>query len=84
MTTTSKSVLQKEKLMAQLKDIESKLQNLDKQRAEKIAKLAKKHKITDLDDSIIEREFIELRKKYDNDSSSKDQIIKKSEEESVA
>ena len=84
MATAKSTLSQKEKLLSQLKEIESKLKNIDKQRSDKIGKLAKKHKIVDLSDSVIEKEFIEIRKKYDSELSAKDDSVKKSQEESVA
>lgn len=54
----------KQVLLDQLKRIQSKIDNIEKQRAEKITKLAKKFKLFDLDDQIIEKEFSLIKEKY--------------------
>lgn len=54
----------KQALLEQMKKIQSKIDNIEKQRAEKINKLAKKFKLYDLDDKIIEREFSLIKDKY--------------------
>lgn len=54
----------KEMLLEQLKKIQSKIDNLDTQRADKINKLAKKHKLFDLSDSVLEKEFALIKEKY--------------------
>lgn len=54
----------KQALLDQLNKIQSKLDNIDKQRAEKITKLAKKFKLLDLDEKIIEHEFSLIKEKY--------------------
>lgn len=54
----------KQVLLDQLKRIQSKIDNIEKQRAEKITKLAKKFKLFDLDDKIIEQEFSLIKEKY--------------------
>ena len=57
-------VEQKEKLVEQLKDIEQKIAQFDEKRAMKIASIAKRLKIVDLADNIIEAEFKAIRDKY--------------------
>lgn len=55
---------QKSKLIEQLKEIESKIAQFDKQRSDKIASLAKKHHLVDLSDDLLEKEFKIIRDKY--------------------
>lgn len=55
---------QKEKLLLKIKKIQTKIDALENQRADKIQKLAKKFKLLDLDDAIIEKEFLLIREKY--------------------
>lgn len=55
---------QKAKLVEQLKDIENKIAQFDEQRAGKIAGLAKRFRLVDLSDDILEKEFKSLRDKY--------------------
>lgn len=54
----------KEKLLERLKDIQSKINNLENQRAEKIGKFAKKFRLFDLSDELIEKEFSFIKDKY--------------------
>lgn len=55
---------QKSKLIEQLKDIENKLAQFDKQRASKVSMLAKKHHLIDLSDDILETEFKAIHEKH--------------------
>lgn len=65
MDNQSKTVTdKKEQLLSQLKKIQSKIDNLENQRYIKINKLAKKHKLLDLSDDIIEAEFMLMKEKY--------------------
>ena len=64
-TTKTVKVDKKEKLLEQLKEIQSKIDSLEKHRAEKIMKLAKKFSLFDLSDKIIESEFSLIKSKYD-------------------
>lgn len=57
-------VEQKAKLVVQLKEIEKKIVDFDKQRAVKVGNLAKRYRLTDLSDSLLEQEFKRLRDKY--------------------
>ena len=59
-------VEQKAKLMEQLKEAENKIANFDLQRAAKVGNLAKRYKLTDLSDDILNKEFKEIREKYKN------------------
>lgn len=54
----------KQVLIDQIKKIQSKIDAIEHQRAEKINKLAKKFKLLDLDDEIIEKEFSLIKDKY--------------------
>ncbi|PIR10215.1 MAG: hypothetical protein COV52_09660 [Gammaproteobacteria bacterium CG11_big_fil_rev_8_21_14_0_20_46_22] len=58
---------QKAKLVDQLKEIEKKIADFDKQRASKVGSLAKRYRLIDLSDDILEKEFKGLRDKYKND-----------------
>lgn len=55
---------QKTKLVEQLKEIENKIAQFDEQRANKIAGLAKRFRLVDLSDDLLEKEFKNLRDKY--------------------
>ncbi len=57
-------VEQKAKLVDQLKEIEKKIAEFDTQRASKIGNLAKRYRLIDLSDEILENEFKGLRDKY--------------------
>lgn len=69
----------KQVLLVKLSKIQSKLENIDKQRAEKITKLAKKFKLLDLDEKIIEQEFSLIKEKYlsASDNNARQDPIKK-------
>jgi hypothetical protein len=69
----------KQVLLDQIKKIQSKIYNIEKQRAEKINKLAKKFKLLDLDDEIIEKEFSLIKEKYASviENSPQTDVIKK-------
>ncbi|HEM6966048.1 TPA: hypothetical protein U2K00_003047 [Legionella pneumophila] len=54
----------KQVLLDQIKKIQSKIDAIEKQRADKINKLAKKFKLLDLEDEIIEKEFSLIKEKY--------------------
>jgi DNA anti-recombination protein RmuC len=54
----------KEKLIERLKGIQSKIDDLENQRSEKIMKLAKKFNLFDLSDKTIESEFSLIKAKY--------------------
>lgn len=62
---------QKAKLVDQLKEIEKKIADFDNQRASKIGNLAKRYRLVDLSDDILEKELKIIRDKYKdkNDSS---------------
>ena len=60
----STKVDKKSKLLEQLKDIQSKIDNLENKRTEKIIKLAKKFSLLDLSDKIIASEFSLIKSKY--------------------
>jgi hypothetical protein len=60
----STKVDKKAKLFEQLKDIQSKIDNLENKRSEKIIKLAKKFNLLDLSDKIIASEFELIKQKY--------------------
>ncbi len=62
---------QKAKLVDQLKEIEKKIADFDNQRATKIGNLAKRYRLVDLSDDILEKELKAIRDKYKdkNDSS---------------
>ncbi len=57
---------QKAKLVEQLKEIEQKIADFDEQRASKVATLAKKYRIVDINDDILNAEFKALRDKHLN------------------
>lgn len=79
---------QKAKLLEQMKDLETKLAEFDKQRADKIGSLAKKFRLVDLADDILEHEFKTIREKYSlaksPSSAHLDQTQKKSQPEKIA
>lgn len=54
----------KQVLLEQIKKIQSKIDAIEQQRADKINKLAKKFKLIELDDDIIEKEFSLIKEKY--------------------
>lgn len=54
----------KQVLLDQIKKIQSKIDAIEKQRVEKINKLAKKFKLLDLEDEILEKEFSLIKEKY--------------------
>ena len=54
----------KEKLLERLKGIQSKIEDLEIKRSEKIMKLAKKFNLFDLSDKTIESEFALIKEKY--------------------
>lgn len=54
----------KEKLLEQLKGIQSKIDELENKRSGKIIKLAKKFNLFDLSDKAIESEFSLIKEKY--------------------
>lgn len=54
----------KQILMDQINKLQSKIDAIEKQRADKINKLAKKFKLLDLDDQTIEKEFSLIKEKY--------------------
>lgn len=54
----------KQTLLEQLNKIQSKIDNLEKQKADRVSKLAKKHQIIELDEKIIEQEFLLIKEKY--------------------
>jgi len=54
----------KEKLLERLKGIQSKIEDLEIKRSEKIMKLAKKFSLFDLSDKTIESEFSLIKEKY--------------------
>ncbi|MBA2649170.1 MAG: hypothetical protein H0U75_06130 [Legionella sp.] len=54
----------KQVLVEQIKKIQSKIDALENQRVEKINKLAKKFKLLELDDEILEKEFSLIKEKY--------------------
>lgn len=55
---------QKASLIKQLKDIETKIADFDKQRAKKVAVLAIQHRLVDLSDDLLGQEFKSIREKY--------------------
>lgn len=55
---------QKASLIKQLKDIETKIADFDKQRAKKVAALATQHRLVDLSDDLLEQEFKLIREKH--------------------
>ena len=63
-TKSAAASSKKQALLDQLNKIQSKLDNLDKQRAERITKLAKKYKLLELDEKIIEAEFSLIKEKH--------------------
>ncbi|MFJ1270123.1 hypothetical protein ACD661_16315 [Legionella lytica] len=63
-TKSASANTKKQALLDQLSRIQSRLDNLDKQRAEKIAKLAKKYNLLELDEHIIETEFSLIKEKH--------------------
>lgn len=63
-TKSASANTKKQALLDQLSKIQSRLDNLDKQRAEKITKLAKKYKLLELDETIIEAEFSLIKEKH--------------------
>jgi hypothetical protein len=63
-TKTSAAIDKKQSLLDQIKKIQSKIDNIEKQRADKINKLAKKFKLFDLDDKILEQEFSLIKEKH--------------------
>ncbi|HAU0369104.1 TPA: hypothetical protein JBF73_07795 [Legionella pneumophila] len=69
----------KQVLLDQIKKIQSKIDAMEQQRADKINKLAKKFKLLELDDEIIEKEFSLIRDKYSEslEQSRQDYAIKK-------
>ena len=67
----------KQVLLDQIKKIQSKIDAMEKLRADKINKLAKKFKLLDLDDEIIEKEFSLIKEKYASS-------LEKSQQEDVA
>jgi len=62
--TKKTPIQQKAKLFEQLKDIKNKIADFDDQRAKKIATLAKRYKLIDLSNAIIEKEFKTIRDRY--------------------
>jgi len=54
----------KQVLLDQIKKIQFKIDAIEKQRLDKINKLAKKFKLLDLEDAIIEKEFSLINEKY--------------------
>ena len=56
----------KAKLVSQLKDLEKKIAEFDNVRAKKVGSMAKKYKLTDLSDNIIDQEFKAIKEKYKN------------------
>ncbi len=69
----------KEKLLERLKDIQSKIDELENQRSAKIIKLAKKFNLFDLSDKTIASEFSLIKAKYasvSNDDESVDKTKK--------
>lgn len=69
----------KQVLLDQIKKIQSKIDAIEKQRADKINKLAKKFKLLDLEDEIIEKEFSLIKEKYSSvlEKSQQTDVIKK-------
>ncbi|CAM4500382.1 MAG: hypothetical protein LEGION0403_FIIPPAGN_01788 [Legionella sp.] len=63
-TKSASANTKKQALLDQLSKIQARLDNLDKQRAEKITKLAKKYKLLELDEQIIEAEFSLIEEKH--------------------
>ncbi len=59
-------VEQKAKLVEQLKDIEKKIADFDKTRAVQVGNLAKRFRIIDLSNDVLEKEFKTIRDKYQN------------------
>lgn len=66
----------KEKLLERLKDIQSKIDELENQRSAKIIKLAKKFDLFDLSDKTIAAEFSLIKSKYASVSSGDESIDK--------
>jgi len=60
---------QKTKLLEQMKELEEKIAHFDNQRAVKIATLAKRYQLVDLDDTTLETEFKTIRDKYQESQS---------------
>ncbi len=69
----------KQVLLEQIKKIQYKIDAIEKQRADKINKLAKKFKLLDLEDEIIEKEFSLISQKYSSliEKSPQTDVIKK-------
>lgn len=63
-TNKGNPAAQKAKLVAQLKAAQENLAAFDKNRAVKIGNLAKKYRLTDLTDDILESEFKAIRDKH--------------------
>ena len=61
---------QKSKLVDQLKEIEKKIADFDNQRAAKIGNLAKRYRLVDLSDDILEEELKIIRDKYKDNTDS--------------
>ena len=69
----------KQVLLEQIKKIQYKIDAIEKQRADKINKLAKKFKLLDLEDEIIEKEFSLISQNYSSliEKSPQTDVIKK-------
>lgn len=76
-------IQQKEKLVEQLKDIEKKIADFDNQRATKIGNLAKRYRLVDLSDDILEKEFKSIRDKCKKDNDLSFSSISESKKKSL-
>ena len=62
--TQSEKIGKKEKLLERLKDIQSKIDELENKRSGKLIQLAKKFNLFDLSDKTISSEFALIKEKY--------------------
>jgi len=55
---------QKARLLEQIKELQGKVEGFDNQRANKVAALAKRYHLIDLDDETLDKELKAIRDKY--------------------
>lgn len=73
---------QKEKLLAQLKEVENKIESFNKARAQKIATMAKKFNLVDLPNEILEKEFKAIKSKYKDSQQNRMENLDKTKKKS--